>query len=107
MPTVSEIKDAMVAGFIADKADGVDATIQFDLSGDNAGQFFLVIKDKSVEAHDGTAEGANMTLSAATDDYYSVATGKMNAMQAFMSGKIKIKGDMGLAMKMQGMFKTG
>lgn len=107
MPTIADISNAMTSGFQADKADGVDATIQFDLSGDTGGQFYLVIKDGEVAAHDGTAEDPKMTLSASIDDYYSVATGETNAMQAFMSGKIKIKGDMGLAMKMQNMFKTG
>jgi putative sterol carrier protein len=45
-----------------------------------------------------------MTLKSAADDWYAVSSGKMNAMQAFMSGKIKIEGDMGMAMKLQTMF---
>lgn len=104
MPTVAEISQMMVSGFKADKADGVDAIIQFDLSGDGGGQFYLQIANGSVAAHDGLAENAKMTLKASAEDYYNVATGKLNAMQAFMSGKIKIQGDMGLAMKMQSMF---
>ncbi|MFW5696221.1 MAG: SCP2 sterol-binding domain-containing protein [Phototrophicaceae bacterium] len=107
MPSVSEISQAMVDGFQPEKAEGVDATIQFDLSGDNGGQFYVVIKDKTVASHEGMAENPKMTLKADADDYYKVASGQMNAMQAFMSGKIKISGDMSLAMKMQNMFKAG
>ncbi len=104
MPSVTDIKDAMVSGFQADKASDVDATIQFDLGDD--GQFFMVIQNGTIEAHDGAAENPKMTLKSTAEDYYSVATGKTNAMQAFMSGKIKISGDMGLAMKLQTMFKA-
>jgi putative sterol carrier protein len=106
MPTVSEIHTMMVAGFVPEKAEGVNAVIQFDLSGDNAGQFYLVVENGTVSATEGLAENPKMTLKATTEDYYNVATGKMNAMQAFMTGKIKITGDMSLAMKMQSMFKT-
>jgi putative sterol carrier protein len=106
MPTTSEISQMMVEGFVPEKADGINAIIQFDLSGDNGGQFYLDIKDGSVEAHDGMADDAKMTLRAALDDYLAVASGQINPMQAFMSGKIKIQGDMSLAMKLQTMFKS-
>ena len=46
-----------------------------------------------------------MTLKANADDWFAVATGQTNAMQAFMTGKLKILGDMGLAMKIQTMFE--
>jgi putative sterol carrier protein len=94
----------MVQGFVPEKAQGMNTVIQFDLSGDQGGQFYLEIADGTIKAVDGMAAAPKMTLKAAADDYYNVMTGKMNAMQAFMSGKIKIQGDMSLAMKMQSMF---
>ena len=105
MPTYQEIAEGMVEGFLPEKAAGVNAIIQFDLSGDNGGQFYLEIKEGVIESHEGVAEEAKMTLSATLEDYYAVATGQTNPMNAFMQGKIKVKGDMGLAMKMQTMFK--
>jgi putative sterol carrier protein len=104
MPTTAEISQMMVSGFVPEKAEGVNAIIQFDLSGENGGQFYLNISNGSIESHEGIAESPKMTLKADADDYYNVATGKSNPMQAFMSGKIKIQGDMSLAMKMQSMF---
>ncbi len=104
MPTSTEISQMMVGGFKADKAEGVDAVIQLDLSGDGGGQFYLVVANNTVESHEGMAENPKMTLKASAEDYFNVATGKLNPMQAFMSGKIKIQGDMGLAMKMQSIF---
>ena len=105
MPTYMEILQGMVAGFLPEKAPGVNAVIQFDLGGAGGGQGYLTIKEGAIEAHDGTFENAQMTLTATLEDYYAVVSGKVNPMQAFMMGKIKVKGDMGLAMKMQTMFK--
>lgn len=103
---IAEIFPAMATRLIPAKADGVSAVIQFNLSGDNGGLYWLRIIDGTCESGEGQAENPKMTLKASADDWYAVSTGKMNAMQAFMSGKLKIEGDMGIAMKMQTMFAT-
>ena len=107
MATVEEVKGlfpAMVERFLPEKASGVQATILFDLSGDNGGFFWINVQDGKAEAGEGEVANADMTLKASADDWFAVTTGEMNPMQAFMTGKIKILGDMGLAMKMQTMF---
>jgi putative sterol carrier protein len=89
----------------ANAAKGMNSTIQFNLSGDNGGQWYVHIKDGKAEVHEGTAPSANMTMSMSAQDYVDMTTGKLNGQMAFMSGKLKISGDMGLAMKMQTLFK--
>ncbi len=101
---VSGIFLAMVERFLPEKATGVDAIILFDLSGDNGGQFWIKVADGSAETGVGEVGNPAMTLKASADDWFAVASGQMNPMQAFMTGKVKILGDMGLAMKMQTMF---
>jgi putative sterol carrier protein len=101
---VNQIFPEMANRFNPAKAEGVNATIQFNLSGDNGGLYWVKIADGKAESGEGQAENPKMTLKAAADDWFAVATGKMNAMQAFMSGKIKIEGDMGMAMKLQSLF---
>lgn len=101
MPTATEISHMMVQKISPETAGDLDATIQFDLSGDDGGQFYLVINNGQGAAYEGVADDARMTLQSTTEDWYKVMTGETKAMTAFMSGKIKIKGDMGLAMKMQ------
>jgi putative sterol carrier protein len=96
----------MCQRFLPEKAVGVNAIIQFDLSGDNGGLYWLRVADGKCESGEGQAVDPKMTLKAAADDYYSVVSGAMNPMQAFMSGKLKIQGDMSLAMKLQTMFAT-
>ena len=105
MSKIAELKQGMIEAFQPDKASGVDATIQFDLSGDDGGQFYLDINDGNIEAHDGMADNPKTTIVASAEDYMKIATGELQAMTAVMSGKLKIKGDMGMAMKMQSMFK--
>jgi putative sterol carrier protein len=47
-----------------------------------------------------------MTLTMAAGDFVDLTQGKLNGMTAFMSGKLKIAGDMGLAMKLQSLFRS-
>ena len=103
--TPKEIFAEMPKQLDANAAKGMNSTIQFNLSGDHGGQWYVNIKDGKAEVHEGTAPSANMTMSMSAQDYGDMTTGKLNGQMAFMSGKLKISGDMGLAMKMQTLFK--
>jgi len=46
-----------------------------------------------------------MTLKADSQDYVKIFTGELDGMQAFMQGKVKLTGDLNLAMKLMQMFK--
>ena len=103
--TPKEIFEAMPANLDPNGAKGVNATIQFNLSGDNGGEWYVTIKDGAATTSAGKAPSANMTMSMAAQDYVDMITGKLNGQMAFMSGKLKISGDIRLAMKMQTLFK--
>ncbi len=98
---LDQLFTTMAANFDPSKAEGVNATIQFDLSGENGGLYWVRMADGKAESGAGQAQNPNMTLRAAADDWAAVVKGDLNPMQAFMSGKLKIQGDMGLAMKLQ------
>jgi len=99
---VNNIFPTMVNNFRPEKAEGVNATIQFELSGDNGGLYWVKINDGEVTHGDGSVE-PDMTVKADADAFHDIATGKSNPMQAFMAGKIKVS-DMSLGMKMISMF---
>ncbi len=97
---VAGIFTTMVQRFDPSKAAGLNATIQFDLSGDNGGSYWLKIEDGKAESGSGQSENPRLTLKAKADDFVSMLSGALNPMQAFMQGKVKIVGDTGLAMKL-------
>ncbi len=97
---IAGIFPTMVSKFDPSKAQGINATIQFDLSGDNGGMYWLRIADTGATYGEGQAENPKMTLRSNADDFIAMLTGKSNPMQAFMTGKIKIQGDTNLALKL-------
>ena len=103
--TVAELMERMPGAFIPEKAQGVDSTIQFKFTGAEAGEWFATIKDGKVDVSRGTHHSPKMTLTADSADYVKIFTGELDGMQAFMQGKIKLAGDLNLAMKLMQMFK--
>lgn len=90
--------------FDADKASGVDAVFQFDLTGDGGKKYWVKVANGTFDHGEGQHEAPTLTITASADDYIKVVNGELAAMSAFMMGKIKIKGDMGLALKLQSIF---
>ena len=104
--TISELMEKMPSAFIPEKAQGVDAVIHFKFTGEEAGEWNAAIKDGKVYVAQGIPrKQPNMTLTADSNDYVKIITGEMDGMQAFMQGKIKLAGDLNLAMKLMQMFK--
>ena len=103
--TVEQLMEKMPGAFIPEKAQGVDATIQFNFTGTEAGQWNVTIQDGKVDVARGTHPSPKMTLTADSSDYVKIITGELDGMQAFMQGKIKLAGDLNLAMKLMQMFK--
>ncbi len=83
------------------KMKGVTATYQFEITGEGGGHFFVEINDGEAEFAEGQAEDPNLTVTMELEDFKKMLEGELNPTSAFMTGKIKIKGDMSLAMKLQ------
>ena len=94
------------SGFDPQKAAGVDADIQLTLTGEHPGNWYVGIHDQQATPHEGLAPNPKLTISAASQDFMDLFQGKMDPMQAFIQGKIKIAGDMMLAMKLMNIFKV-
>jgi len=87
--------------FDGGKAAGVTAVVQLKISGDNGGDWVISIKDQKLDVSPGTNPAPNITLTMKDADYVSLVNGKLSGQKAFMTGKLKFKGDMGLGMKLQ------
>jgi putative sterol carrier protein len=103
--TPDQVVSEMPNYFLPDKAGSTNAAIQFDLTGENAGKWFVKIGEGRATSGQGEVENPNLTFSADSTDYVKIFTGQLDPTAAFMSGKLKIKGDMGLAIRMQSMFR--
>jgi len=103
--TVKELMDRMPKAFLPEKAKGVEAVIQYHLTGEEGGDWIITIKDGKCTVEEGVAENPTLTLEADAQDYKDVILGKMDGMAAFMQGKLRLKGNLNLAMKLTSFFK--
>lgn len=107
MASVKEVFDQMPQNFNEEAAKGMNAVYQFDITGDGGGKWHAIIEDGSLEVKEGEHDNPNITITMKDSDYLELVEGKLNGQMAFMTGKLKIKGDMGLAMKLNSLFKMG
>jgi putative sterol carrier protein len=83
------------------KAAGLTASYRFEIDG--SGTWTVDVDDGKVTVTENGAE-ADVTISSSTETFLKIANGEQNPTAAYMSGKLKIKGDMGQAMKLQKLF---
>jgi len=102
--SAKEIFEAMPSRFLPEQAAGLNASIQFDLSGEGGGQWALTFADQKLAVTEGLTPNPSMTFSASANDYVSIINGDLNPMAAFMQGRVMVKGDISLAMKLQTLF---
>lgn len=76
-------------------ADGFDGSAKFDIEGEGS----IVIDENGARASD---DAADVTLSADVETFQAILEGDQNPTAAFMTGKLSVDGDMGLAMKLAG-----
>lgn len=105
--TMKQLVENHPKAFQPEMAAGVDAVIQYALTGEEGGNYIITIKDGVCTTAEGLAENPNMTLTAEAQDFKDVLLGKANGMQYFMMGKLKLAGDLNLAMKLTSFFKMG
>ena len=103
--SVQEVFDNICTTFKPDKAAGEKAMFQFDFSGAAGGRFWTKVADGTCASGNGDApEKADITILSSAEDWVAVVNGELNPMTAFMAGKIKVQGNMGLALKLQNWF---
>jgi putative sterol carrier protein len=101
MPTAKEFFDSLPSRVSRDRIEGMTNTYVFDIEG--AGTWTVKVADGAITVAEGV-EDADCTFSATEETFEKIASGEQNATTAYMTGKLKIKGDMGAAMKLQKIF---
>ena len=100
--TVQEFFETLPSRADASKTAGMNNSYGFDIEG--AGQWTVKVEDGSVSVVDGLEDGADVTISASQEVFEKIIAGEQNPTSAYMTGKLRLKGDMGAAMKLQKLF---
>jgi len=102
---VQGVFERMAEFFQADAAGGVDVVFQFNIAGTGGGDWNVTIKDNTCTVEAGAHSKPTTTLKMADADFLSLITGKLPAMQAFTTGKLKIEGDIMKSQLVEKLFK--
>jgi putative sterol carrier protein len=79
----------------------INAIYQFNITGPGGGSWSVDCTQPGGRIEAGSAPSPKCTVAAVDQDFLAIVNGKLNAQMAFMSGKLRIQGDMGLALKLQ------
>jgi putative sterol carrier protein len=99
--TINDFFTGLPSRVDAAKTAGMNNSYVFDIEG--AGTWTVKVADGSVAVDEGDT-GGDCTISTSAETFEKVIKGEQNPTAAYMSGKLKIKGDMGAAMKLQKLF---
>ncbi|GAC1359883.1 MAG: hypothetical protein NVS2B12_32660 [Ktedonobacteraceae bacterium] len=102
--TVAESVEAMQTLFNPSAATGMNKILQLNVTGDDAGVYALKIANQTCELIRGGVEKPDLNLTMADKDWLAIVEGKLDAMNAFLTGKVKATGDMTLAMRIPNLF---
>lgn len=102
--SVKQYFDTLPERFQRDAAKGVQAVFQFDLTGPGGAAYHVAVDGPTIAVAEGFHTAPTVTFKMAADDYLKLSNGKMNGHLAFATGKMKISGNMMVAIKMQALF---
>ena len=102
MTSVANVVEAMKAKFNPKAAEGLDVIFGFRI--DNTQHFSLIVKNGTCELKEGENPEANTTLVTDSETMKGIVSGETDGMQAFMSGKLTVEGNMMMSMKLSELF---
>jgi putative sterol carrier protein len=109
MPSdVREVVEALPSAFLPEKAGSTRAVFQLNMTGDDGGQWVMEVADGQCHVQEGTAaRQPDVTLTMAGEDFVALSNNELDAVRAFMAGKIKVSGNAGLVMQLLNWFDRG
>ena len=102
--TIAQLFEEMPNHVNESAIEGVNKTVQFNISGDESGEYYIVVEDGEVEVNKGVADDPDATINTPSDVWLKVSSGELNGAVAFMSGQFQASGDFTVLMSMQSWF---
>ena len=87
--------------FKPDKAEGIDVAVQIKIAGPNGGDWMVTIKNQKLDSKEGNHPSPTLTLEMAEADFMDLMNGKLSGEKAFLTGKLRFKGSIALALKLR------
>ena len=103
--SIQSLMDRMQSAFMPDKAAGYDVTIQVELTGEAGGNWVVTIKNQQCSVAQGTIANPTLKMSGDAQTVMDVFSGKQDGVRAYMQGKLRVSGDISLAMRLTSLFK--
>lgn len=104
MSKTAQAQTNFIAKFNAEAASGLELIYHFNVPDDK--DFYLQIKNSACTVVETAPKESTTTFVADSDTLYAMSTGELDGMQAFMSGKLRIEGDMMMALKIGELFES-
>ena len=104
--TIQSVMNQMQGAFLAENAKGINADVQFDITGENGGKWVLSIENQQCRINQGTTPTPKLTFISDEQTFLAIFTGKLDGVKAYMQGRVRMVGDITLALKLTKMFKV-
>lgn len=102
--TARQLIEEMPETFRGERAGRANVVVQFQISGEGGGKWYVTIKDKTCAVTEGLIESPDATVRVDAGDYVALSTGKLGSTKAFATGKVKASGDLSLLQRMDRWF---
>ena len=102
--TPQQVFDSMHESFKADKAKGVHARYQWELSGPNGGEWWIDVNDGTYKMGKGKIDNPSVTFITSDNDWVAMSNGKLKGTWAYMTGRLKVRGSQAIARKLDEIF---
>jgi len=99
-----ELLKTMPLGFRSEAVPGLNAVYQFEISGSETFKAYLSIADKRCTFHEGSHEKPDVLIKAPAEVWLAISRGALDGQSAFMSGKYRVEGNVGLLLKLKTLF---
>src|SRR6266516_2844518 len=102
--TPQQVFDSMRESFKADKARGVHARYQWELSGPQGGEWWIDVNDGTYKMGKGKIDNPTVTFITSDKDWVAMSNGKLKGTWAYMTGRLKVRGSQAIARKLDEIF---